>query len=474
MFESLRIRSFRYQWAADAFATWAAEMETLLLGWFVLVDTGSPFMVGLVGALRFGGLLLAPLYGVVADQMDRRRLLMALRGFQALQSAAFAALAFSGALQPWHALALAALGGLVRNGENVVRQSLVADTVPPAALMNAVGLSRTTMDSAKIAGSLAGAALLSRLGMGAAYLAVTACYLVGAALVLGIRLWPSAAGAKPNPMTPERACVADGLSTPENLRESTQETARGNTRGKAAGAFVNLRSGVAYMRLSQMIVAIMFLAFLVNLTVFPLTNGLMPVVARDVFGGGPGVLALLLSATSVGALAGSLALVALPRLRRPERTMLASIVAWHLLLLAFVAAAATAGPVDKGESVAGPDASGLALSLAVLVFYGASTSGSMVTMSAVLLGTADAAFRGRVMGVRMMAVYGLPLGLLLGGYLSERLGTLPALTALAVLGLALTTAAALRWRVVLRGAAPATPPSASMPAQATQATQAVL
>ena len=96
MLESLRIRSFRYQWGADLFATWAAEMETLLLAWYVLVDTGSPFLVGLVGALRFGGLLLAPLYGVLADQVDRRRLLVALRVGQGAQAALFAALAFSG------------------------------------------------------------------------------------------------------------------------------------------------------------------------------------------------------------------------------------------------------------------------------------------------------------------------------------------------------------------------------------------
>jgi MFS family permease len=407
MLESLRIRSFRYQWGADLFATWAAEMETLLLGWYVLVDTGSPFLVGLVGALRFGGLLLAPLYGVVADQVDRRRLLLALRVAQGVQAAAFAALAFSGSLQPWHAFALSGLGGLVRNGENVVRQSLIADSVPQGALLNAMGLSRTTMDGAKMAGTLAGAALLSRLGMGGAYLAVTACYLLSAALLLRIRLAPR----------PGRA-------------------------GRTAGALADLRSGVAYMRLSPTIVAIMFLAFLVNLTVFPLTNGLMPVVARDVFGGGPEVLALLLSTAAVGALVGSLALVALPRVRRPERIMLLSIVSWHLLLLAFAGAAAVAGPRLAGGGGAGP---AMGLVLLVLLAYGASTSGSMVTMSAVLLSTAGAAFRGRVMGVRMMAVYGLPLGLLLGGWLSERVGVLSALALLGLCGLALSTGAALRW-----------------------------
>jgi MFS family permease len=390
MFDSFRIHSFRFQWSADTFATWAAEMETLVLGWYVLVDTDSPFLVGLVGALRFGGTLLAPLYGVVADRMDRRLLLMLLRLIHALFAAAFMALALAGALEPWHAFAVSAAGGLVRMGENVVRQSLIADIVPPPALMNAVSLSRTTMDSAKIGGSLAGAALLAQFGLGWAYVVVTACYVLSALLALGI-------------------------------------TARERTRQHTEGPLANLRAGVVYMRRDSTIVAIMFLAFLVNLTVFPLTNGLMPVVARDVFGLGPGGLAALLAAASAGALAGSLALAALSRMRRPERTMALSIVAWHLLLLVFT----------RVES--------LPVALGVLALYGAVTSSSMITMSAVLLATAQVEFRGRVMGVRMMAVYGLPVGLMLGGYLSERFGVEAALTALGVLGLALTAAAMLVW-----------------------------
>jgi MFS family permease len=420
VFESLRIRSFRYQWAADTFGTWAAETETLLLGWYVLVDTGSPFLVGVVGALRFGGTLLAPLYGVLADRRDRKTLLITLRAVQVVMAAAIAVLALAGALRPWHAFAIAGMGGLIRNGENVVRQSLLADGVPSGALLNAVGLSRITQDLAKILGAVAGAALLAHLGMGAAYLAVTTWYLLSTVTVLGV--------------APERRVARP-----------------------AEGAYATLRAGARYMWHSQPIQAIMFLAFLVNLTAFPLTNGLMPVVARDLFRGGPEVLALLLSATSVGALAGSFGLVALPRLPYPERTMTTCIVVWHGLLLAF----APLGAVGAASPW------GFALCLAVLAAYGAATSGAMVTMSSVLLGTAEIGFRGRVMGVRMMAVYGLPLGLLLGGYLSEQLGVPRTLTLLGVLGLALTIGAAFRWPAVLHGrptptAAPPEAPAAPM------------
>jgi len=414
--ESFRIRSFRFQWAADAFATWASEMENLLLGWYVLVDTGSPLLLGLVGALRFGGTLLSPFYGVVADRFDRRTLLIVLRLLHTLQAAMIMALAFSGALQPWHVFAITGVGGLMRMAENVVRQSLIADVVPPGTLMNAVGLSRTTMDLAKITGAVAGAALLARLGLGTAYVAVTLCFVLSTVLVLGVK-----------PIRTEQA-------------DQSAETAR----RAPESPYRTLRSGLGYMRQSPTIVAIMFLAFLVNLTVFPLTNGLMPVVARDVFGFGPAGLALLLTAVSVGAVTGSLVLAALTtRVRHLERTMLIAIAVWHALLLIFVQVAG-AGAIPP--------------SLLVLAAYGAATSGSMVTMSAVLLTTADVAFRGRVMGVRMMAVYGLPMGLLLGGFLAERLGILPALTVLGLVGFVLTALAAIRWPALLRATVPPAPP----------------
>ncbi|HET7770037.1 MAG TPA: MFS transporter, partial [Chloroflexota bacterium] len=341
MLESFRVRSFRFQWGADAFATWASEMENLVLGWYVLVDTGSPFLVGLVGALRFGGTLLSPFYGVIADRFDRRRLLILLRFLHALQAAAIMALALSGTLQPWHAFAITGIGGLMRMAENVVRQSLIADVVPSSALMNAVGLSRTTMDVAKIAGAVAGAGLLDRLGIGPAYVVITGCFVLSTVLVFGV--------------TPGR--------------ERSQSAAESASRGAPESPYRTLRSGLGYMRRSPTIVAIMFLAFLVNLTVFPLSNGLMPIVARDAFAFGPAGLALLLTAVSVGAVSGSLLLTALTaRVRHPQRTMLIAIGVWHVLLLLFVWLTSV---ITGGVPL-------LPVALAVLAAYGAATSGSMV------------------------------------------------------------------------------------------------
>jgi MFS family permease len=367
-------------------------METLVLGWYIIAETGSAFQTGLVAALRFGGTLLAPFYGVLADRVNRRDMLVVLRLTYAGQSAVLMALALTAVIQPWHAFVLSALGGLVRQAEQVLRQSLIADTVPRDRLMNAAGLARTTQDLARIAGSFLGASLLSQLGLGQAYIGVTCFFFASAILALGITL------------------------------------AQGRQVRPTASPVQNLRSGASYICHNRTIVAIMFLAFLVNLTTFPLSNGLMPVIAKQVFGLGPTGLASLTAATAAGALAGSVGLAAVSsHARRPDRLMIISIIVWHLGVVWF------------------SQADSLGLALVVLCLYGATMSFSMVAMSTLLLEITDPEFRGRVMGVRMLAVYGLPMGLLIGGALSERYGAQTAALALAILGLAMCLAATVIW-----------------------------
>jgi len=85
---------------------------------------------------------------------------------------------------------------------------------------------------------------------------------------------------------------------------------------------------------------------------------------------------------------------------------------------------------------------------ACLVLAGIAQSLSLVPMSAMLLHGAGA-YRGRVMGMRMLAIYGLPLGLLAAGALIERIGFAATVTAYCVAGIALTLLIALRWREAL-------------------------
>ncbi len=390
--DAFQVRSFRFQWPSDGLTIWAFEMETLVLGWYILTATDSPALVGLIGTLRFGGTLFGPIYGALTDKFNRRILLITDRAVLAVIALGFAVLALSGALQPWHAFVLAFLTGIVRNLDNVVRQALLADMMPARSLSNALALSRGVMDISRIIGALLGGALLSALGIGEAYVAVVLLYAGSSLISVGIAL----------------------KSQTVKMDDS--------------GWLPNLKNGFSYIRHDQAILGPLVLAFLVNLTLFPTVNGLMPVVAREIYDKGPNGLAVMQMAPGIGALIGSVWLAAHAQTAAPMRRMMIGIVLWHLSMLAFALM-------------------GLWLAaLVTLVVYGTTQSLAMISMSTTLLHASPAEYRGRVMGVRSLAVYGLPMGLLISGVIAEWLGIRTALAINSIVGLGGTALAAVVWR----------------------------
>src|SRR5690606_35219245 len=75
-----RVRSFRFQWPADLLTSWAFEMEMLILGWYVLVETGSVLLLSLYASLLYLGTLVAPMIGVVGDRFGHRTVQIGSRG----------------------------------------------------------------------------------------------------------------------------------------------------------------------------------------------------------------------------------------------------------------------------------------------------------------------------------------------------------------------------------------------------------
>ncbi len=392
------IRSFRFQWSADAMNTWGSEMETLILGWYILVATDSPFLVGLLGALRFSGTITAPLIGVIADRTNRKQMLIFLRIGTGLSSMVLLILAVTGLIQPWHVFIVAGFSGLLRPADNVLRQSLIADTVPRRLLMNASGFARTTQDSARIVGALLGATLLSRLGLGWALTAVSLFYAFSVFFGLGIR------------------------SVPSTLQIN-----------KRMNPLTDMKQGAKYIMNSSALQPIMFLAFLVNATAFPFTNGLLPVVARDVYGHDENGLAVMVATFAAGALVGSLLMAAVVKFSHPERFMMLAMIVWHVLLILFA---------QTQSNTWG---------LPALALIGASVSFCMITMSVVLLTFAKFEMRGRVMGVRMLAVYALPMGMVIGGWLIEQYGVTVTITGYAVVGLLAIALSLFKWPELITG-----------------------
>src|SRR6185295_20254290 len=148
-FAPFRNRSFRMQWPADLLTSCAFEMETLILAWYVLTETGSVLLLTVFGALQYGGTLVSPMFGVMGDRLGHRNLLCGMRVVYTALAATLMAVAFSGALTPVLVFVIASLTGLVRPSDPGVRLSLIADNVATHELTAAMGIARTTSDSAR-------------------------------------------------------------------------------------------------------------------------------------------------------------------------------------------------------------------------------------------------------------------------------------------------------------------------------------
>src|SRR6266699_4960572 len=137
-----RVRSYRYQWPADLLMSWAFEMETLILGWYVMVQTGSVLLLATFGSLQLLGTLAAPMFGVLGDRLGGRTLLCVMRAICSALAAVLMVLGLTGWLTPLWVFVVAALTGIVRPNDLVMRHALIGETIPPDGVMGAVGMSR--------------------------------------------------------------------------------------------------------------------------------------------------------------------------------------------------------------------------------------------------------------------------------------------------------------------------------------------
>jgi MFS family permease len=383
-------------------------METVILGWYIMVQTGSVLLLTTFGSLLLLGTLASPMFGVLGDRIGFRVMLSTMRATYATLSALVLLLALTDTLTPAWVLVVAALAGLVRPNDQVMRNALIGETIPPPHLMSAVGLSRVTMDSARIFGALGGAALSTVLGLGPTYLLVTIFYVASLVLTFGVAR---------RPVTPDPAQTWRGASSSVAVASPS--------RGR------DLLDGLLYVLRLPALHAMMWLAFLVNLTAYPVSSGLLPYVARTIYLVDATGLGWLAASFALGSLVGSIVTVVTGGPRRPERSMLIYTALWYLALLAF----GNLKSINTG--------------LPALLLAGFVQSVAMIAMTANLLAASDERFRGRVMGVRTLAIYGMPLGLMGAGVLIERIGYALTVNAFTAVGLFFTLFIGVKWRVSL-------------------------
>ena len=377
--------------------SWAFEMEFLILGWYILVETGSVVVLTMFGSMMYLGTLIAPMFGVFGDRIGQRNLLAGMRATYALLATTMMTLALTGMINPVYVFIIAAIFGLIRPSDLGVRGALVAAIMPQGFLVSAMSVSRTTMDSARIAGALTGAGVFAALGMGPAYIIIACLYIVSTALTL---------------------CITP--SENKSAAEIDKEIVR-------PSPWRDLSEGVAYIWNTPRMQAAMWVAFLVNLTAYPFTGNLLPYIARDVHHTDQTGLGYMSASFAFGAFAASMVLSNLRGVKL-ARLMVTSTAIWYVLLIVFANTLSMIGAI------------------ACLMMAGFFQSFSMITLAVILLQTAGERFRGRVMGVRMMAIYSLPIGLLIAGPLIERVGFAPTMTLYAAIGLLCMLFIAVRWR----------------------------
>ena len=399
IFEPFRIRNYRLQWTADLVTSWAMEMETLVLGWYILVETDSVAMLTMFGALLFLGTLLSPMFGVIADHIGQRRIICILRTLYVVLSFLVVLVILADRLTPELVLVIAFLSGLVRPSEQGIRSSLMAALVPTRLLLTATSLSRTTLDSARVVGALVGSGLFAIVGITVTYIVIVTLFFLGLAFTFAILIQ-----------------AGEG-----NSRFSSTTSSRFSPWGE-------LREGLSYIWNTPHLQAAMWIAVLVNFTAFPLPIGLLPYVAREIFGTDQTGLGYLMASFAIGSLFGSVILGTVGHKVRPARVMIFFAIVWHAFFIAFVF-------VDQ-----------LPAGMILMGLAGLAHNLSLVPLVGLLMRTSDPAFRGRVMGVRMLAIYTLPVSLIVAGWLIEQVGFKQTMILYMLVGILLTLVIALRWR----------------------------
>lgn len=246
--------------------TW---LQQIALAWLVYRTTGSAFLLGVVTFANQGPILLiAPLSGLLADRFDRRRLLILTQSLAAGQAALLAVLALTGVIQIWHIVSLSIFYGIALGLDTPVRHSLFVDMIADRSdLPNAVALNSFLMNAARLVGpSIAGVALL--------FISEGLCFALNALSYLAV-LWV----ASTLPRHPRMR------TAPEGYGRALMDAAAYAWRDRTIRFLLALVASTAFFGSSYMV--------------------LMPVFARDIFGGGSETLGFLVGAAGLGAVAGT-------------------------------------------------------------------------------------------------------------------------------------------------------------------------
>jgi MFS family permease len=366
-FSSLSSRNYRLYFFGQGVSVSGTWMQTVAQSFLVLQLTNSGTELGLATAARFVPIFLfGPWGGLVADRLDKRRLLFVTQTLSGLLALAFGILVGTHAIRMWMVYLLALGLGFVNVFDNPARQTLITELVPRSLMRNAVTLNSVMINIARIFGASLGGIIASVLGLALCFDLNAASF---GAVMLSLALMSSAQ------MFPGE----------RETREKGQ-----------------IRAGLSYVRSEpELLIPLLMVAVIGALAwEFPIS---LPLVARSTFHGGAGTYGVMTAVMGAGAVVGGLITASRKRVRR--RGLATAAIGWGVAITAAALA---------------PN---LPLEYVALVFVGyGSISFNALAKTALQLSSASA-MRGRVMALWAVAWQGsTPIGGPLVGLAGQELG----------------------------------------------------
>lgn len=210
-FPALKVPAFRAFWFAQAVSLPGTWMQNLALPWLAYTLTGSPFLLGLVGAVQFLPVMLLSLFaGALTDRLVKTRVVFVTQLILALGSAVLSVLVFTHTANYPTLLAVALVLGLANTLDMPARQSMVGDLIGKDLLMNAVALNSSLFNAARIVGPALAGLVMGAWGIGWCF-ALNSLSFIPLLLVLG-RLPPTAVPTRTEGSPDLWATVKDGVT----------------------------------------------------------------------------------------------------------------------------------------------------------------------------------------------------------------------------------------------------------------------
>ena len=384
-------REYRLFWIAAAFSN--IGMWTLIYGrlWLMRTLTDSEILLGMVTAATMAPVVIFSVWGgVVADTVNRLKLLRFTRFLFAMAGFVTAVLIATDVIQEWHLLAIAAVTGVMLAFDIPTRGAMVASLVPKEQLPSAISLYSVVFGGAAILGPSLFHPLVSAVGMEGLFFIVAASYVL---TVLTLML-----------MDPTRHTTGHMSDVGPLRGERREEDDRNSSYSSAAKQrFRDMIEGVKYVRRETAIASIIGYGILIGIVATPMET-LMPVVTEEVYLGDSATYGRLLLAVGIGGLIGTFTVTLIGTRSKPPLYMALGGVSVGACYIVF-------GAVD--------------VFIYALIIVGAIGGLSVVkgTMSTTVVQTLTSdTFRGRVMSLMNFTWGAQALGALLMGTLAELWG----------------------------------------------------